>query len=136
MTDQNEMARYRLGIVGSELLMSHTEVNINVTEQKNARDIVLATGKNVRDLIAIKRLWSFNYSKLPGEKVHTADQGLGYNDLILLFQNDNQLSLLVPDHLGNSEQVSVLISQALTGRLARRSPWVLWENIVFSLIEV
>lgn len=136
MSDNNQMGRYRLGIVGNELLMSHTEVSITVTEQKFAKDIQLANGKNVRDLIAVKRIWAWTYTKLPGEKNHTADQGLGYNDLILLFENTNQLSLLVPDHLGNNEQVDVLIGQILTGVLKRRSPWVLWETVNFSLVEV
>lgn len=136
MSDNNNMERYKFGIVGAELLLSHTEINITVTEQKISRNIQLATGKNVRDLIAIKRLWAFNYGKLPGEKVHTADAGLGYNDLVLLFENTNQLSLQVPDHLGNYDPVDVLISQSLTGKLTRRSPWVLWEGVRFSLQEV
>ena len=136
MSENNNMERYKLGIVGGELLMSHTEVNIMVTERKISRDLVLANGSNVRDLIAIKRLWAWSFNKLPGEKQHTADAGLGYNDLILLFNSTDQLSLLVPDHLSNYEQVSVLISQALTGQLTRRSPWVLWERVTFSLMEV
>ena len=136
MSENNNMERYKLGIVGGEQLMSHTEMSLNVTQQKVARDLQLADGSNVREVIAIKRLWSWSYNKLPGEIVHTADDGLGYNDLILLFEGSDQLSLLVPDQLANYEQVPVLISQALSGQLTRRSPWVLWESVNFSLLEV
>src|ERR1041385_8123445 len=91
---------YQLGTLGSEVLMSANDADLQQTVKNIAKDQWLLSGNLVRDKIAQRFTWAWHYSWIPGKKRDVYDGGMGRNDLLALYQADAAMSFLVPNDQG------------------------------------
>jgi hypothetical protein len=129
---------YKLGTEGSEVKLSACDCSVQQSANWFGREVRTADGRLKRDKIAIKRTWEFQYSWLPGKQARVYDGGMGRDELYTLYISGNQLSLLVPQEDGVTEQVDVYFGMdSWRERLIMEDgAWgKVWE-VSFTLIEV
>lgn len=131
---------YKLGReYGLERALEST-ANVTIRTSKIERSRRTAAGVMKRDVIAIKRTWSFEWEELPGQTTDTWDGGLGRDELKKLFDDGGELSLLVPSEIAEPggethEQVDVLFGSDFQEEVRLRNPRYSYE-LSMELIEV
>lgn len=91
---------YQLGTLGSESLLSGNDGNVSQGVHNLAKDVWLLSGILVRNKIAQRFQWQWNYTRIAGKKRDVFDGGMGRNDLLALYQADVEMSYLVPNDQG------------------------------------
>lgn len=130
---------YKLGDYGLERSLESTgEVKSSIKKIERSRRT--AQGVLKRDVIATKREWSFSWDELPGQPTDTWDGGLGRDDIVEMYEDGGELSLLVPSEAGEPggatyEQVDVLFDADLSEEVHKRNPRYSY-SLSFKLIEV
>ncbi len=124
---------YYLGELGSEAMLSSVEREVQEVPERIVRQKRLASGKLVRDVVAVKRSFSFSYENLPGLDVNVADSGIGRNSLRDLFDEGGSYSLLVPQEVGGFESVTVYFDGYKEKR-KKVTPYYQWD-VNFTLVE-
>lgn len=125
---------YYLGELGSESMLSSVDRNVNENPERLKKETRLASGKLVRDIIAVKRTFKFSFEKLPGKTSDVADGGMGRNDIRDFYDEGGELNLRVPLDVGGYEDVTVLFGGYSEDR-ASATPYYQWD-LQFSLDEV
>ncbi len=125
---------YYLGELGSESMLSSVDRNVDENPERIKKDVRLASGKMVRDVIAVKRTFKFGYKKLPGKTSDVADDGMGRNDLRDLYDDGGELNLRVPLDVGGYDDVTVLFD-GYSEKRASATPYYQWD-LQFTLTEV
>lgn len=124
---------YYLGELGSEYMLSSVERDVQEVPERIMRQQRLASGKLVRDVVAVKRTYKFSYKDLPGLDANVADSGLGRNSIRDLFDDGGSLSLLVPQEVGGFESVTVYFEGYQEDR-KKVIPYYQWD-LDFTLVE-
>jgi hypothetical protein len=130
---------YKLGANGLERALESTaEVETSTSKIEQSRRT--AAGRMKRDVIAVKRTWSFEWDELPGQTSDTWDGGLGRDELVALYEDGGTLSLLVPTEIEEPggetyEQVDVLFGATIEEIVRKRNPRFSYE-LTMELVEV
>ena len=125
---------YYLGELGSESMLSSVDRDVNEQPERLKKETRLASGKLVRDIIAVKRTVKFSYEKLPGKTSDVADGGMGRNDIRDLYDEGGELSLRIPKDVGGFDDVTVFFGSYSEDR-ASATPYYQWD-LQFTLVEV
>jgi len=129
---------FALGTSSSELRMAHGDCVMTVQHPQLVRETRTAAGNLVRDTIATKRIFSFTYSWIPGQKHNVPDGGMGRDDLLALFEAGGEYSFHLPTENDLPEDVTVMFeAQSWSETLLQRDGpfgWV-WA-LGFRLVEV
>ena len=125
---------YYLGELGSESMLSSVDRDVNEQPERLKKETRLASGKLVRDIIAVKRTVKFSYEKLSGKTSDVVDGGLGRNDIRDLYDEGGELNLRIPLDVGGFEDVTVLFDSYSEDR-ASATPYYQWD-LQFTLVEV
>lgn len=134
--------KYKLGVSGSEVPLSGNDCELDVAHELICREARMADGSLKRDIIAIKRTWSFRYSYLPGKKWHVHDGGMGRDELRALWNNPLVWyvghSLVVPTEDGAAESVAVqfVLSSWKEKIIQREGPLGTVYALSFALVEM
>lgn len=124
---------YYLGELGSELKLSSVDRLVSEAPLKIKKEVRLATGKMVRDVIATKRILKFSYKLLPGKDSDVADEGVGRNSIREMYDDGGTYNLRVPLDVGGYDDVTVFFDKYDEGR-TKAVPYYLWQ-VNFTLVE-
>lgn len=129
------MADYLLGATGSEERLCNLTMKVKCTPIELGKRDRLSAGKLVKDVIAVKRSWSFSWRWLAGNTEDTHDGGLGRNALRALFDAGEALNLVIPVEDAEDEAVVVMFGTDFPEEPVQTSPFWKW-NVGFTLEEV
>ena len=124
---------YYLGELGSELMLSSVERKVAENPLHIKKETRLASGKLVRDVVAIKRIFPFSYEWLPGQDTDVADGGVGRDSIRDMYDAGGSYNLRVPLEKGGFDDVVVYFDKYKEVRV-RTAPHYLWD-LSFSLVE-
>ena len=133
--------KYKLGVSGSEALLSGNDCDLSISHEVFGREARMADGSLKRDIIAVKRTWTFHYSYLPGKQSNVHDGGMGRDELRALFVTPVMYtghSLVVPTEGGAAESVTVqFVVNSWKEKLLLRESWCgTVYDLSFALVEV
>lgn len=133
--------KYKLGVAGSEVLLSGNDCELDVAHEVFGREARMADGSLKRDIIAVKRTWTFRYSYLPGKQRYVHDGGMGRDEIRALFVSLSATSghsLVVPTEDGVAESVTVqFVPNSWKEKLIQREgPRGTVYELAFALTEV
>lgn len=124
---------YYLGELGSESMLSSVDRKVSESPLEIKKEVRLASGKLVRDVVAIKRVFKFSYGWIPGQDSDVADSGIG-RDLIREMYNDGgSYNLRVALEEGGFDDLTVYFDGYKEERV-RTTPYYLWD-LSFNLVE-
>lgn len=124
---------YYLGELGSESMLSSVDRTVKEVPLPIEKSTRLASGKMVKDVVAIKRVFNFSYKLLPGKDADVADSGVGRNSIREMYDDSGTYNLRVPLDVGGYDDVTVYFEKYSEER-ARAAPHYLW-NLSFSVVE-
>ena len=124
---------YYLGELGSESKLSSIELDVSESPLEISKKTRLATGKLVKDIIAVKRVFNFSYEWLAGQDSDVVDSGLGRDSIREMYDDDGAFNLRAPLEGGGFDDVTVHFNKYKEKRI-RTTPYYLW-NLSFSLVE-
>ena len=124
---------YYLGELGSELKLSSVDRTVVEVPLPIKKEVRLASGKMVRDVVTTKRVFNFSYKLLPGKDADVADSGAGKNSIRELYNDGGTYNLRVPLDVGGYDDVTVYFGDWKEERV-RTIPHYLW-NLSFSAVE-
>jgi hypothetical protein len=91
------LPHYMLGPVEYEQVLSAYGRKISTSSKRIVREVRTADGSLKRDIIATKRTWKIDYSRIPDNQGDVDDyDGMGRNDLYDLYLRSDTLSFHVP----------------------------------------
>ncbi len=133
--------KYKLGVAGSEVLLSGNDCELDVSHEMFGREARMADGSLKRDLIEVKRTWSFRYSYLPGKQRNVHDGGMGRDELRALYASKVMYSghtLVVPTEDGVAESVTVqfVMNSWKEKLIQREGPRGTVYSLSFALVEM
>lgn len=124
---------YYLGELGSESMLSSVERKVSEAPLEISKKTRLATGKLVKDIIAVKRVFNFSYEWLPGQDSDVADSGMGRDSIRELYDDGESLNLRAALEEGGFDDIAVHFDGYKEERI-RTAPYYIW-NLSFSLVE-
>ncbi len=133
--------QYKLGVVGSEVRLSGNDCSLDISHEVFGREARMADGSLKRDIIAVKRTWTFRYSYLPGKQRNVQDGGMGRDEIRERFVSLSAWaghSLVVPTEDGVAESVTVqFVPNSWKEKLLQREgPLGTVYELAFALTEV
>lgn len=122
------MSRIWLGLPGNEQLLSPMGRRLTVQDVEISKKQRTASGKLVRDVVAVKKVFTLDYSFVSNEIL---------NQLRTLYQLgiSNNLMLRIEQENGSIEEYEVAISPFSRSRYLLGGQWF-WEGITITLEEV
>jgi len=131
------MAEFMLGVAGSEALISSCDCEMgDVKYEEIARSTRTASGALKRDVVAVKRVFPFAYSWLPGKAARVQDGGMGRDELLALYNASAELSFHLPREDAVAEDVTVRFRSFSSKMILRDSGWGWVWAVSFELEEV
>lgn len=124
---------YYLGELGSEEMLSNVDREVEEEPLPIQKETRLASGKLVRDVVTIKRTFSFAWERLPGQDSDVVDGGLGRDSLRDMYNEGGSYNLMVPLETGGYDDVTVLFDKYSEKR-DRVGSYYLW-NVELTLVE-
>jgi len=113
--------------------LSAVERQMETSSERIARETRLASGRLVRDVIAIKRTWSIEYDWLPGDDDDVIDDGLGRDSIRGMYEDGGTYTFSVPRESDTEDEVTVMFGEYEEERI-RTNPNYFWR-VSFELVE-
>ena len=116
----------KLGALASEVLLTPFERTLSEGFADLTRDAQTASGRNVRDIIAVKRFWTLEWQYITEENL-AAIRGL--------YDLKTELSLLITRPNFTVSSYTVLI-KPFSWKRARGFGMRYWEGVTLDIVEV
>lgn len=113
--------------------LSAVERQMDTSSERLARETRLASGRLVRDVIAIKRTWAIEFDWLPGDDDDVIDGGLGRDSIRQMYEDGGTYTFSVPRESDTEDEVTVLFGEYEEERI-RTTPNYFW-HVSFELVE-
>jgi hypothetical protein len=129
--------QFALGTLGSEVMVSANDCDLNVNLEDLAKDIRLASGVLKRYKIFKPKHWLFNYSWIWHNQRNQFDNGMGFAELYALYSADNEMSFL--EATPNATQTAYTVRFGLNSfhyHLKFRSGDMSAYGLQFELVQV
>lgn len=129
-----------LGAIGAESPLSNNDAAFDYGVENMVKEQRLPNGTLKRYKLAQLRHWQWRYTYLMSRSTYVYDGGLGYYDLLQLYEADNEMNYIVPRMDQSQGQASYTVRFAVNSwksRLVWRSADLMVEawSLAFELIQ-
>lgn len=124
------------GSPGTKLSDINREFDVGV--KKIVKEHRLANGSLARDVVAVKRVFSFSWGALPSLDADVVDDGMGVESLETIVDATGVYVLRVPDDSGSFDEYDTLVSAESFSKkmVLRTSTGTRWWDVSLELEEI